>query len=219
MNLKKGTCLIILLINFLTLSVFAQVDSDQEKCKNILQKISNSIENNTSTKFNFKLEIISEDFNESQNGYALIQEGKFYYKTNEREVISDGVNVWTYIIEDNECYIDLLDDLDNTINPSEVFSIWKNGFKFKYISNMKLNNDLLHKIKLFPSNPSESNYHTVIMEVNETKKTIKEVSIKTKDGVTIKININSLAANSKILPNQFLWQKSKYVDVDEIDNR
>ncbi len=219
MNLKKGTYLIILLFNFLTLSVFAQVDSDQEKCKNILQKISNSIENNTSTKFNFKLEIISEDFNESQNGYVLIQEGKFYYKTNEREVISNGVNVWTYIIEDNECYIDLLEDLDNTINPSEVFSIWEDGFKFKYISNEKLNNDLLHKIKLFPSKPSESNYHTVIMEVNETKKTIKEVSIKTKDGVTIKININSLTANSKILPNQFLWQKSKYVGVDEIDNR
>lgn len=219
MNLKKGTYLIILLFNFLTLSVFAQVDSDQEKCKNILQKISNSIENNISTKFNFTLEIISEDFNESQNGYVLIQDGKFYYKTNEREVISDGVNVWTYIIEDNECYIDLLEDLDNTINPSEVFSIWEDGFKFKYISNEKLNNDLLHKIKLFPSKPSESNYHTVIMEVNETKKTIKEVSIKTKDGVTIKININSLTANSKILPNQFLWQKSKYVGVDEIDNR
>ena len=219
MNLKKGTYLIILLFNFLTLSVFTQVDSDQEKCKNILQKISNSIENNISTKFNFTLEIISEDFNESQNGYVLIQDGKFYYKTNEREVISDGVNVWTYIIEDNECYIDLLEDLDNTINPSEVFSIWEDGFKFKYISNEKLNNDLLHKIKLFPSKPSESNYHTVIMEVNETKKTIKEVSIKTKDGVTIKININSLTANSKILPNQFLWQKSKYVGVDEIDNR
>lgn len=219
MNLKKGTYLIILLFNFLTLSVFAQLDSDQEKCKNILQKISNSIENNISTKFNFTLEIISEDFNESQNGYVLIQDGKFYYKTNEREVISDGVNVWTYIIEDNECYIDLLEDLDNTINPSEVFSIWEDGFKFKYISNEKLNNDLLHKIKLFPSKPSESNYHTVIMEVNETKKTIKEVSIKTKDGVTIKININSLTANSKILPNQFLWQKSKYVGVDEIDNR
>lgn len=219
MNLKKGTYLIILLFNFLTLSVFTQVDSDQEKCKNILQKISNSIENNISTKFNFTLEIISEDFNESQNGYVLIQDGKFYYKTNEREVISDGVNVWTYIIEDNECYIDLLEDLDNTINPSEVFSIWEDGFKFKYISNEKLNNDLLHKIKLFPSKPGESNYHTVIMEVNETKKTIKEVSIKTKDGVTIKININSLTANSKILPNQFLWQKSKYVGVDEIDNR
>ena len=103
-----------------------------------------------------KLEVNSEDFNDVQNGYALIKNDKFYYKTDEREVTSDGENVWTYIFDDNEYYIDLISDLDNTINPSEIFTIWQNGFKYKYISN-KLGNDLIHTINMYPENQKKVN--------------------------------------------------------------
>jgi outer membrane lipoprotein-sorting protein len=193
--------------------------NDQQKCKDILQKVSNSIQKNNATKFSFKLEVNSEDFNEVQNGYALIKQNKFFYKTEEREVTSDGKNVWTYILEDNECYIDLITDLENTINPSEIFSIWQNGFKFKYVNNKKLGTDLIHIINMYPENPKESKYHTLIMEVNESKKTINQASIKTKDGVTIKIYVSSLVNNPEIKQDQFIWNTANYTDVDLIDNR
>ncbi|MAW84283.1 MAG: hypothetical protein CL832_07775 [Crocinitomicaceae bacterium] len=200
--------------------VFSQNDeSDQEKCTKILQIISNSIQSNNASKFNFKLKITSEDFNETQSGYAIIKNKQFYYKTSEREVTCDGENVWTYIIEDNECYIDLLKDLENTINPSDLFNMWEDGFKFKYVKKENLNNELFHTIKMFPKNPNKSNYHTVIMNVNETKKTIKEASIKSKDGVTIIMNISSLTANPPLIKGQFTWNSNEYIDVDEIDNR
>ena len=57
------------------------------------------------------------------------------------------------------------------------------------------------------------------MEVNESKKTIDQASIKTKDGVTIKINVNSLINNPEIKNDQFNWNVDKYSDVDVIDNR
>ena len=98
------------------------LENDDLKCEKILQEVSDNIQKNSASKFNFKLEIKSEDINEIQNGYALIEKEKFYYKTEEREVICDGINVWTYLPEDNECYIDLLEDLDNTLNPSEIFT-------------------------------------------------------------------------------------------------
>ena len=200
--------------------VFSQNDeSDQEKCTKILQIISNSIQSNNASKFNFNLKITSEDFNETQSGYAIIKNKQFYYKTSEREVTCDGENVWTYIIEDNECYIDLLKDLENTINPSDLFNMWEDGFKFKYVKKENLNNELFHTIKMFPKNPNKSNYHTVIMNVNETKKTIKEASIKSKDGVTIIMNISSLTANPPLIKGQFTWNSNEYIDVDEIDNR
>ena len=207
-------------MTFLSLNISGQEPiNDQLKCKEILQMVSNSIQKNNASKFSFKLEVNSEDFNEVQNGYALIKNDQFYYITEEREVTSDGKNVWTYIFEDNECYIDLLTDLDNTINPSEIFTIWKNGFKFKYVSSDKLGNDLIHIINMYPENPSESKYHTLIMEVNESKKNINKASIKTKDGVTIIIYVNSLIRNPDIKSNQFIWNPNKYSDVDIIDNR
>lgn len=220
MNLITKIYILITTIIFSFNVVFSQNDeSDQVKCTKILQIISNSIQSNNASKFNFILKITSEDFNETQSGYAIIKNNQFYYKTSEREVTCDGENVWTYIIEDNECYIDLLKDLENTINPSDLFNMWEDGFKFKYVKKENLNNELFHTIKMFPKNLNESNYHTVIMNVNETKKTIKEASIKSKDGVTINMNISSLTANPPLTTSQFTWNSNDYIDVDEIDNR
>ena len=220
MKTKFANYIFIVIMTFVSLNSKGQeVINDQQKCQKILQIVSNSIQNNIASKFSFKLEVNSQDFNEVQNGYALIKNDQFYYKTEEREVTSDGENVWTYIFEDNECYIDLITDLDNTINPSEIFTIWKTGFKFKYVSNKIAGNDLIHIINMYPENPKESKYHTLIMEVNESKKTISKASIKTKDGVTIKIYVDSLINNPLIKSDQFNWNAIKYSEVDVIDNR
>ena len=127
---------LIIALNLLifTINLDAQTMSEHdEKSKAVLEKVSENYQKNKSIKFDFKLTILSEDLNETQNGMAILYGDKFYYNTNEREVISDGESVWTYLPEDNECYIDLVEDLENSINPKEIFTIWKTGFKFQYI--------------------------------------------------------------------------------------
>ena len=129
--MKLNKILLTLILIIIIPTFFGQsLENNELKCEKILQEVSDNIQKNVASKFNFQLEIKSEDINEIQNGYALIENDKFYYKTEEREVICDGINVWTYLPEDNECYIDLLEDLDNALNPSEIFILWKKGFKF-----------------------------------------------------------------------------------------
>tara|TARA_B110001452_G_scaffold1216_1_gene1073 strand:+ start:223 stop:879 length:657 start_codon:yes stop_codon:yes gene_type:complete len=210
---------ILILIGISSTFLGQSLESEDLKCERILQEVSDNIQKNNASKFNFKLEIKSEDINEIQNGYALIEKEKFYYKTEEREVICDGINVWTYLPEDNECYIDLLEDLDNTLNPSEIFTLWKEGFKFKYMNKTIVNNQTIHKIKMFPSQADKSNFHTIIMEINESLKLITEASVKTKDGVTIKTTISKLTRNPKINTKQFSWDVESHPNSDEIDNR
>ena len=218
--MRLNNIISILILISISSAYFGQsLESEDLKCEKILQEVSDNIQKNNASKFNFKLEIKSEDINEIQNGYALIEKEKFYYKTGEREVICDGVNVWTYLPEDNECYIDLLEDLDNTLNPSEIFTIWKEGFKCKYMNKTIVNNQTIHKIKMFPSKPDKINFHTIIMDVNESLKLITEASVKTKDGVTIKTTISNLTSNPKINTNQFSWDADSHPNSDEIDNR
>ena len=218
--MRLNNIISILILISISSAYFGQsLESKNLKCEKILQEVSDNIQKNNASQFNFKLEIKSEDINEIQNGYALIEKEKFYYKTGEREVICDGVNVWTYLPEDNECYIDLLEDLDNTLNPSEIFTIWKEGFKFKYMNKTIVNNQTIHKIKMFPSKPDKINFHTIIMDVNESLKLITEASVKTKDGVTIKTTISNLTSNPKINTNQFSWDADSHPNSDEIDNR
>ena len=57
------------------------------------------------------------------------------------------------------------------------------------------------------------------MEVNESKKIIDRASIKTKDGMTIRIYVDSLVNNPEIQSEQFIWNTNQYSDVDIIDNR
>jgi outer membrane lipoprotein carrier protein len=218
MRLKKILSILVL-IGISSTFLGQSLESEDLKCEKILQEVSDNIQKNNASKFNFKLEIKSEDINEIQNGYALIEKEKFYYRTEEREVICDGINVWTYLPEDNECYIDLLEDLDNTLNPSEIFTLWKEGFKFKYMNKTIVNNQTIHKIKMFPSQPDKSNFHTIIMKINESLKLITEASVKTKDGVNIKTTISKLTKNPKINTEQFSWAAESHPNSDEIDNR
>ena len=218
--MRLNNLVLIIILNVITLVYLGQSSESEElKCERILQEVSDNIQKNNASKFNFKLEIKSEDINEIQNGYALIEKEKFYYKTEEREVICDGINVWTYLPEDNECYIDLLEDLDNTLNPSEIFTMWKEGFKYMYVKKILVNNQTIHKIKMFPSQPDKSNFHTIIMDINESLKLISEASVKTKDGVTIKTTITELISNPKINVKQFSWDENSHPNTDEIDNR
>jgi outer membrane lipoprotein-sorting protein len=72
---------------------------------------------------------------------------------------------------------------------------------------------------MFPSQPDKSNFHTIIMEINESLKLITEASIKTKDGVNIKTTISKLTRNPKINTEQFSWDAESHPNSDEIDNR
>jgi outer membrane lipoprotein-sorting protein len=218
-KIMKKIFIVITLIVY-SICAFTQTEAEHnEKSKGILEKVSNTYQNNKTTKFNFKLTIISEDINETQEGYALLEGDSFFYKTEEREVICDGESVWTYLPDDNECYIDLLEDLENTINPNEIFTIWKEGFKFQYIGEKTINNELIHQIKMFPKSPEKSKYHTLLMEINETTSRIKQAIIKSKDGVTIQFEILKLTSNPSLENNTFKWDINKHPNVDEIDNR
>jgi len=218
-KIMKKIFIVITLIAY-SICGFTQTEAEHnDKSKGILEKVSNAYQKNKTTKFNFKLTILSEDINETQEGYALLQGDNFFYKTEEREVICDGNSVWTYLPDDNECYIDLLEDLENTINPNEIFTIWKEGFKFQYIGEKTINNELIHQIKMFPKSPEKSKYHTLLMEINETNSSIKQAIIKSKDGVTIQFEILQLTSNPSLENNTFKWDINKHPNVDEIDNR
>ena len=82
-----------------------------------------------------------------------------------------------------------------------------------------VNNQTIHKIKMFPIQPDKNIFHTVLVDVNESLKLITEASVKTKDGVTIKTTISKLTSNPKINTKQFSWDADSHPNSDEIDNR
>ena len=202
-----------LLIGF---STFAQDNPEKDKeAKVILDKLSKKLKGYHTMIIDFKLSIKSSDLNESQTGKAYTKGTKFFYTTDDRDVYSDGESVWTHAKDDNECYIDAIEDLEGGINPSEIMTIWEKNFKYKHFGTK----DRITEIRLYPTNPKESKYHTVILKIDEATNSIKKITIKTKDAMTIQFSINKLSPNTNLSDSLFIWNKAKHPGVDEIDNR
>ncbi|MEC8603467.1 MAG: outer membrane lipoprotein carrier protein LolA [Bacteroidota bacterium] len=214
--MKKN--IILLLSVLLSITSFNSQDSET-KARDILSKISEETKSYSNMSFNFNLAIKSQDINETQIGSAILSGEKFYYSTEDRQVNSDGKSVWTYMKDDNECYIDDINDLSEGLNPSEIMTIWEDNFKVNFIDESIIGGEKIQKIKLYPIDVKNSKYHTVILKVNEEIKQIKSATIKTKDGVTLIFSISEMEANKKIKEGQFSWNSTNYPGVDEIDNR
>jgi outer membrane lipoprotein-sorting protein len=208
--------LLSLTLGLFLFTVNAQEDKDA-LAKKILTELSEKTKTYKSMSIDFKLTIKSKEINESQAGKAQTKGSKFHYTTPDREVFCNGETVWSYIEEDNECYIDDAEDVSD-FNPSEIMTIWDKNFNHQYVKEVSAGSNV-HEIKLFPTNPKESKYHTIVLTADRNKKQVKKVIIKQKDGLTLIFSINKFIANSEINDAVFKWQKAKHPGVTEEDNR
>lgn len=203
------------IIGTLGFTSFAQEVDQTEKAKKILNEISAESKTYKSIAVEFNLVVKGGELNSSQNGTAKIKGGKYFYQTDDRKVYSDGDKVWTYLVEENECYIDKLADLDGGINPSEILNIWEDNFKYMYSKEISAD---VHEIKLFPIDTKKSKYHTVIITVDSKQKRITKAIIKTKENVIIMFTVKSLTPNVEIADDVFIWNPAKFKGVEEIKN-
>lgn len=204
----------LLILGAVTLSGIAQ--ENDEKAKKILDKISAESKTYKSIQVDFNLIIKGGDMNSNQKGTAKVKDNKYFYETESNKVYSDGKTVWNYMVEENECYIDNLEDMENAIDPSEILNIWEDNFKYQYLKEISATE---HEIKLFPNDAKNSKYHTVIITVDSEKNRIKKAVIKTKENVNILFTVSDFKPNVEISDEVFKWNKAKFKGVTEIDNR
>ena len=144
---------------------------------------------------------------------------KYYLSMPDQEVFCNGVNVWTYIKEDNECYVSEVDETesDNIIQPSELLTIWENGWTYKYSKEMTYAGKQVHEIYLYPKDKKTSKYHTIIVRIDKAKHEIVYAHIKGKDGVHMKYSLTKLTKNTDLPDSKFTFVKSKYPGVEIIE--
>ncbi len=188
---------------------------NDEKAKEILDKLSEESKTYKTVELEFNLIIKGGDMNSNQDGTAKVKDGKYFYETKSTEVYSDGEKVWTYMDEENECYIDFLEDVEGGIDPSEILNIWEDNFKYQYSKEISATE---HEIKLFPTDAKDSKYHTVVLTVDTKNNRIKKAIIKTKENVLILFTITKFSPNVEISDDAFKWNKAKHKGVIEIDN-
>lgn len=188
----------------------AQSDAKSQK---ILDDMSKEIKSLSSFKMEFKMKVKNAATGEDseQTGTGYVEGDKYNAVLGENEIMSNGIKVWTVVKEEKVVYQSDADEEDEeSINPKKLMTIWEEGFKNKYIKEDKVNGKDAHVINLYPTNPSDVQYHTITIYIAKSGNEVLKAVMKTKDGSVITYTISEFEKNIDIPKSKFVFDQRKY---------
>ena len=205
---------------FVAISAFATAQTADE----ILNRLSEqSKEYNTiEATYSSILVDLKNNFTEEMYGRILINGNNFNLDIGDYVISSDGVTVWTYDKEANECYIDDAEMLiEEGMDPSKIFTIWEDDFKTELKGSTVDSEGIECKqINLYPNNTEEKTYHTIQLFVKgDVDYEVVKMIVKGREGNDTEYNIGSFKTNVTIPVGSFKFDQQNFPGVELIDNR
>jgi len=202
---------IISLLSFcflLTVNVNGQISQSQA----ILNKLSGSMKSLKTfyVEFNANIKNSSTGVNESEKGKGWVKGNKYFATYGEITLLSNGLKTWTVINEEKSVYESDASDDEESMNPKKLMTIWENGFKNKYEKASTFNGENVHIIKLYPTNPDNADYHTILLYVSTKSSELKKAVMKTNDGTTMTYQLTKFVSNKDIADSKFVFNKGQY---------
>ena len=202
---------IISLLSFcflLTVNVNGQISQSQT----ILNKLSGSMKSLKTfyVEFNANIKNSSTGVNESEKGKGWVKGNKYFATYGEITLLSNGLKTWTVINEEKSVYVSDASDDEESMNPKKLMTIWENGFKNKYEKASTFNGENVHIIKLYPTNPDNADYHTILLYVSTKSSELKKAVMKTNDGTTMTYHLTKFVSNKDIADSKFVFNKAQY---------
>ncbi|MCY1723094.1 outer membrane lipoprotein carrier protein LolA [Prolixibacteraceae bacterium Z1-6] len=135
------------------------------------------------------------------------------------EVFSDGTTLWNYMKEGNQVTISSIDDESSELmDPSSLFTIYEKGFRSEFVDEKKEGTKTVYRINLFPDSDA---YEVSKIEVSIDKATmmIHEATLYGTDGNLYGILVKRIESDKDLSDSDFIFDVSKYADVEVIDFR
>ncbi|HMC87316.1 MAG TPA: outer membrane lipoprotein carrier protein LolA [Chitinophagaceae bacterium] len=157
------------------------------------------------------------------------QKGTVYMKGNKyrvsmagkenKEIFSDGSTMWTYDKASNEVTITKFDPTAKTITPQSLLTnFYDKDFLYKLNGEQKDGARTLQEIEMTPLDKGKT-FHKVYVYVDKAKQGIYNTKVLDKNGNKYTYTVNSLNGNAPVSDLLFVFDKSKYPGVEEVDLR
>lgn len=190
------------------------------KAKEILDKLSAKTKSYQSitADFDFQLTNPTEGFNDKQSGSIILKDDKYKVTLGEQEIISNGTLVWTYLKDVDEVQLSEVDEDDDEgmLNPKTIFTLYESGFKYVKDEDRTVNGKTINVIRMYPLNPGEKPFHTVILNIDAAAVQIQSIEIKAKDGNTFLYTIKNFVADKAYKDAQFEFHAPDGVEVIDL---
>jgi len=216
--------LTISLIVFFTVFTLERASAQQdEKAAIILEEMSQKYQSLPSYRANFSYRMANkmEDIDEQFSGDIIVSGDKFRLKLTEQEIYNDGKTIWTYLVDANEVNVDDYIPEDGDISPSNIYNTYKKGYKYRFLEEKVIGGRSVNVIELQPLKPDDPDmiFFRVLLNIDKEDKLIKSWEMQDRAGSVYTYTINGFDSNYTTNDSMFIFDPSKYPDVEIIDLR
>jgi outer membrane lipoprotein-sorting protein len=189
--------------------------------KKVLDAVSNKFKTYKAVQSTFTLQI--EDAHGkvqgTKKGTVFMKGPKYRVNITGQEIYSDGKNVWTFDKGANEVTITQLDPTASGITPQKLFtSFYDKDFLYKLNGEKKVAGKTLQEIEMTPVDKTKA-FHKVYLLVDKKSQTIYSTRVLEKNGNKYSYTVNTLNGKAAVSDDVFVFNKSKYPGVEEVDLR
>lgn len=204
--------------------MIAQTEIEKDpKAKVILDNVSKSTKSYSTITAEYTLSIFNKEKKkvEEQSGKIELKGDKFKLEIPGNIIVSDGKIVWNYNKDAKELTIKNCsnNEKDETITPNNFFTIYENGYKYKYDKKEHVRKITCDVINLYPAiKPEKKKYHTIKLYI-DNKKQIVQAKVLMKNGEVYIYSIKKFIPNLPLSDNYFIYDTKGLKPDQIIDER
>ncbi len=196
-------------------------DSEVILAEKILDKVSEKTQNYKSIEANFTFTVnnLQTQETESFDGSILIKGEKFKIDLMDLISYNNGETLWMFIKELNEVTVSDPDIIEEeTLNPANIFSIYKEGFKYMHAGTTSFKGKTADIIDLFPEDRNQP-FTRIKLYVYKDDLHFAKLEQIGKDGINYTIDILQMKVNVPADDNVFNFDPKQYPGIEIIDLR
>ena len=202
------------LLSFIFLNVYFLFSQDDKKALDMLNSMSDNYKKmkGFTSSFTYSMKNLTEDITDSFSGKISVRYDKYVLYIEGQKIINDSKTVWTYLEDLNEVTISDFDASEQDISINNVFEVYKEGYKHKFID--KVNG--INNVEIYPDDESKS-YFKISFAILENN-LLSSFTVYDKSNSIFIYTIDDFMEED--LDNSlFFFDLEKYPDIEVIDFR
>jgi len=216
----RHTLLVCLFACFFIESTVAQTAVNDQKAKDILNKVSAKYKAYKTIRAVFiqKIENPAQKTSDQLTGTIFIKGNKYKVDLNSQEIICDNTTIWTYLKDSKEVQINTYEPDASTISPDQIFNIYQKDFLFSFNSETTVNGVVTEVIDLTPTDKNKP-YFKVRLNIGKNDNAINSAVFMFKDGKKYTFEIQKLVPDLVLNDSFFSFDPKQYPGINVEDLR
>lgn len=207
-----------ILVLLAMVAVLPAIGQNDPAAKALLDKVSKKFKGLTTIQGNYSLTVTTRTGKPAgkKSGQIFVKGQKYKITEQSLTIFCDGNKIWKYEPAANEVTISSVDNSSQTITPQKLFTnFYDKDFLYKLNGSVTIAGKKLQEIEMTPTDKRKS-FFKVYVYIDEAQSMIVSSKVYENSGNVYNYSITGLKTNVSLADNLFVFDKTKYPGVEEI---